>query len=176
MRIRPATAADARAIADLHAASWRDAYRPFMSADFLDGPLTTLARDHWRDAMVARDRRDIALIAEEGSTVVGFAALAASAEAPTQAYLDNLHVDPRRRGGGIGRHLLREIAIQARASARRSAYLWVLAGNARGIAFYRRLGGAVGPETPDDVFGLSVTSRKVTWADIDDLIQACGPV
>jgi GNAT superfamily N-acetyltransferase len=55
-------------------------------------------------------------------------------------YLEDLYVKPEHRGRGIGRALLRELAVIARDRGYGRIDWWVLDWNAPAIGFYRRLG------------------------------------
>ena len=69
--IRPASVADADAIAALHAASWRSAYRGIFKDDTLGPSLDGERREHWRGKLGAMTPQDTVLIADD----VGFIAV-----------------------------------------------------------------------------------------------------
>ena len=94
--IRPATVADADAIAALHAASWRSAYRGIFKDSTLGPALDDERRTHWRNKLAAMMADDTVLIAGD----VGFIAVWAEGDPGFGAYIDNLHVHPERRSGG----------------------------------------------------------------------------
>jgi ribosomal protein S18 acetylase RimI-like enzyme len=100
--IRAATIADADAIAALHAASWRSAYRGILKETTLGPGLGAERRAHWRTRFAAMDPQDTVLIADG----LGFIAAWAKGDPGFGAYIDNLHVHPDRRGAGLGRRLL----------------------------------------------------------------------
>ena len=64
MPIRPATVADADAIAALHAASWRSAYRGILKDDTLGPALDGERRTHWRRKLAAMAPADAVLIVD----------------------------------------------------------------------------------------------------------------
>ena len=74
---------------------------------------------------------------------VGFIAVWAEGDPGFGAYIDNLHVHPERRSGGLGRRLLGEAMRRVAGRGETGAYLWVFDDNARAIDFYRRLGGEI---------------------------------
>ena len=147
--IRPATVADADAIAALHAASWRSAYRGI----FKDEHARPVAR--WRASgalagkLGAMAPNDTVLIAGD----VGFIAVWAKGDPGFGAYIDNLHVRPDRRSGGLGRRLLGAAMQRVAARGERRAYLWVFDDNTRAIDFYRRLGGEIVERGLDEIDG-----------------------
>lgn len=140
--LRPAEPQDALAVAHLHAASWRVAYRGMLPDTFLD----TLQMDEW----VARWEREIrnpasrVTLATEGGGIVAFVGTGPVRDAdldPSRVWqVYNLHVAPGRRGGGIGRVLLRRAADLAAAAGIAEVSLWVLTINTPARGFYERCG------------------------------------
>lgn len=167
--IRAATFADADAIAALHAASWRSAYRGILSDETLGPALDQERRTHWRDALVNLGPRDIVLLAED----LAFIAVWDEGDPGFGAYLDNLHVHPDRRGGGIGRRLMGVAAERLAAQGERRLYLWVFDANVRTIEFYRRLGGEIVERGVAEVDGRRVPQSRVVWYDTAALARAC---
>lgn len=111
MEVRTGTAQDTLRVASLHTDSWQAAYAGLMPASYLDGPLRDQQVDMWMSRLAAANQRDgdtdggHLLIAEHGIDLLGFAYLIPGPDG--RILLDNLHVDPARIGGGIGRYLLR---------------------------------------------------------------------
>lgn len=138
--IRDATASDADIIADLHAGSWRSAYRGIMSDDFLDQDVFEDRRSVWRRRMA--DGRFIVLLAESDGAPVGFAGYAPDVDPKWGTLLDNLHVEPSHKGHGIGFRLFGAGAARMlRGRPAAGIHLTVYAANEPAIAFYERLGG-----------------------------------
>ncbi len=114
--IRPIVAADAITVADLHATSWRDAYRGMLRDEYLDGDvadgtpagLDGAARRTGRLATTASSRRR-----ETGP--VGFVYMLGGDDATWGTLIDNLHVLPGLKGRGIGRRLLEAAALETAA-------------------------------------------------------------
>ncbi|HEX9522255.1 MAG TPA: GNAT family N-acetyltransferase [Reyranella sp.] len=168
--IRAATIADADAIAALHAASWRSAYRGILKETTLGPGLDAERRAHWRTRFAAMDPQDTVLIADG----LGFIAAWAKGDPGFGAYIDNLHVHPDRRGAGLGRRLL---GAAMRLVARRGeggVYLWVFDANTRTIDFYRRLGGEIVEHGFDEIDGLKVPQSRIVWRDARRLAEACA--
>jgi ribosomal protein S18 acetylase RimI-like enzyme len=168
--IRPAGVDDADAIAALHAASWRSAYRGIFNDDTLGPSLDGERRDHWRAKLAAMTADDTVLIAGD----MGFIAVWAKGDPGFGAYIDNLHVHPERRSGGLGRRLLGEAMRRVVRRGERGAYLWVFDDNVRAIDFYRRLGGEIVEGGFDEIDGAHVAHSRIAWRDIARLVDACG--
>lgn len=145
-RIRAAGPEDARAIAEVHVASWKGAYSEIIDLDNVGDSMDIEARQRtWA--------RRIPLIGAEGyrtwvaeseGEVVGF-----SFTQPTEdddlnplevAELVALYLNPDAFGKGIGAALLARAVAGMRNQGFLQATLWVLEGNSRAIHFYRREG------------------------------------
>lgn len=170
--IRRASAADADAIAALHAASWRSAYRGIFNDATLGPSLDGERRAHWRGKLAAMVPDDTVLIAGD----LGFIAVWAKGDPGFGAYIDNLHVRPERRSGGLGRRLLGEAMGRVAGRGETRAYLWVFDDNVRAIDFYRRLGGEVVGGGFDEIDGKQVAHSRIAWRDTARLAEACGMV
>jgi ribosomal protein S18 acetylase RimI-like enzyme len=160
--IRPATVADADDIAALHAASWRSAYRGIFKDGTLGPSLDGERREHWRAVLIADGQ--------------GFIAVWAAGDTGFGAYVDNLHVRPDRRSGGLGRRLLGAAMQRVATRGERRAYLWVFDANTRAIDFYRRLGGEIVEQGLDEVDGQPVRHSRIAWSDTARLAEACGAI
>jgi ribosomal protein S18 acetylase RimI-like enzyme len=168
--IRPVTVADADAIAALHAASWRSAYRGIFKDDTLGPSLDGERRSHWRSRLAAMRPDDTVLIADGQ----GFVAVWATGDTGFGAYIDNLHVRPDRRSGGLGRRLLGAAMQRVAGRGERRAYLWVFDDNVRAIDFYRRLGGEIVEGGFDEIDGAQVAHSRIAWRDTARLAEACA--
>lgn len=176
--IRDARAADAMKIAQLHSESWQSAYRGLARDSYLDGPLVAEHREHWlglltenpgNPAAKAQRPEGFIRLAERDGSLVGFITLWVDYKAGYDAYVDNLHVRPGQRGGGIGKGLLRDAAASAAAQGCKNLSLEVLDGNSGAIRFYERLGGVYALTAQDDLGGTLLDYRLMVWDDIAKL-------
>lgn len=139
--IDEACAQDAPAIAAVHVASWRAAYRGLIADAYLDS-LSVEGRERmWRDCI--EEGRTSLLVARCGGRVCGFAAFGASRDAdaaPGTAELIALYLDPAQWSRGVGRRLWRAVRRSVVAQGFSAVMLWVLADNARAIRFYEAAG------------------------------------
>jgi GNAT superfamily N-acetyltransferase len=134
---------DADAIADLHTRSRQVAYRGLYGDAYLDHGLFSVSRATWRARFEDFDpTADLILAAMDGGDPVGLAYASFRLNPQVGLLIDNLHVAPERKGGGLGTALLAEVArwlIEEHASA--PLHLEVYAPNAAALGFYERKGG-----------------------------------
>ncbi|MGK9231434.1 GNAT family N-acetyltransferase [Inquilinus limosus] len=173
IEIRPATAADAAAIADLHQRSWRSAYRGLLPDAYLDGPAAGDLAAHWGKVFAKDEPRRVVLVAAAPDGLAGF--VAAWPKGPERALIDNLHVAPGLRGGGIGRRLMGRAATELRYLGFRAAVLEVIEGNCDARGFYRRLGGQEGELFVEPIGGHPTRVIPVAWDDLATLEAAGEP-
>lgn len=163
------------AVAQLHSASWQSAYRGLASDSYLDGPLAGEHRERWQkllgespEGAVQRPEGFIRL-AEQDETLVGFVTLWLNYKEGYHAYVENLHVRPGLRGGGIGARLLRDAAVCAVGRGCRNLSLEVLDGNPGAIRFYERLGAVCKLTAQEELGGTLLDYRLMVWDDITKL-------
>jgi ribosomal protein S18 acetylase RimI-like enzyme len=172
IEIRPATAADAAAIADLHQRSWRSAYRGLLPDSYLDGPAAGELSKHWRTVFTKEDPGRLILVAAVPGGIAGF--VAAWPKGPDKALIDNLHVAPGQHGGGIGRRLMGRAAAELRRLGFDAVFLEVIEGNHAARGFYRRLGGVEGELFVEPIGGHPIPVFPVVWDDLAVLEASCG--
>ncbi|GAA0481010.1 hypothetical protein GCM10009096_23910 [Parasphingorhabdus litoris] len=164
MNIRPAEDKDRPIIADIHARSWQENYRDYLSDDLLDNRLSEMMADRWANMDIGA--QDIVLVAEDDQ-VQGFVAVWDD-EMP---YIDNLHVSSDCRSKGIGRKLLAAAARAAKANGRKTIWLHVVVGNDRARNLYTRLGGVPDGVEDKDLYGTMVPNERILWRDINILAE-----
>ena len=130
--VQPATVDDAAAIARVHVQSWREAYAGRMPADFLASLDEARFARNWENILA--DGVTDAFVAERDGEVVGWATAGPGRDddAPRPRELEGIYLLAAAHGSGAGQLLLDAAVGDAR------AYLWVMDGNARAEAFYRR--------------------------------------
>jgi len=140
MRIRPATRSDCTAIAALHTASWRYAYRDALSDEYLAREVVDDMRKLWESRLAEPAERQHVLVADQDDTLTGFACLHGNEDETWGSYLNNLHVARAAQGRGLGALLLHASAALCARSYEGGLYLWVLQSNTNAQAFYTRYG------------------------------------
>jgi ribosomal protein S18 acetylase RimI-like enzyme len=176
MRIRQATERDADSIAQLHAQSWRTAYRGALSDAYLDGPIEAERIELWRGRFAQSAPNQFIAVAESPEKIVGFVCAYGGDDGRWGTFLDNLHVALEHKRQGIGAQLMGAVASwSARAYPGRGVYLWVLQSNIAAQRFYARLGGEnAGSDvwTPPD--GSALPKLRIAWRDAEALLAASG--
>lgn len=139
--MRVATAADAAAIAELHLASQRIAYRGLVPDAALDPGGVAARTATWAAALATGWP---VFLAEDGDRLVAFCSLEPTPDADDDArqvaHIGSLHARPERRGRGLGSVLLERATGWAREAGYRELTLHVLEGNVAARTFYERRG------------------------------------
>lgn len=140
MMLRSARPGDERDVSAVHVRSWQVGYRGILDDAYLDALRPNDRASVYTFADTAPESPHTILAVHDGA-VLGFATCSPShdADRPASGELIALYVDPDSWHVGVGRALL----VAARTHLRRthdSALLWVLMGNERAQAFYRRDG------------------------------------
>jgi ribosomal protein S18 acetylase RimI-like enzyme len=130
LMIRAATVDDARAIAEVHVASWRAGYRGLIDDEVLAGLSIDERAAMWETILT--DGETVVLVAA-GDPIAGFVAFN-----PERAEIGALYVAPRRFRTGVGTALL--TAAHEHLKGKPEVVLWVLEGNRAARAFYERHG------------------------------------
>jgi GNAT superfamily N-acetyltransferase len=154
-RIRAATPDDARPIAEVHVASWREAYRDVLPADFLER-LSVDEREAQRLAILTDpEERSGTVVAETDRGIVGFAVFCRSRDedaGPDTGEIPAIYVAPDLVGTGVGRALFGAALDGLREAGYSRATLWVLEANERARRFYERAGWTWDGTTSDHQF------------------------
>lgn len=137
--IREPRAVDAAAIADLHVATWKEAYAHLLPDDFFSASHVEGRRRMWNHVLT-HPRDDMTIrVAESDGRIIGFAWVGPSErlnddEPPRNRSLYAIYVLAAHYGTGAGQALLDETLGTA------PAMLWVAKQNPRATAFYLRNG------------------------------------
>ena len=165
MRVRPADAADAAAIATVHVASWQGAYRGLLPDGYLDGLDVARWTAGWQRVLGDPVPGRVTLVAEtDDGRPVGFADVMPSRDAdaaPGTGEITSIYALPDRWGTGVGRALMAAAEAALRKGGCRAATLWVLRDNERARRFYDRAGWVPdGTEKTDELAGVPVVEVR----------------
>lgn len=177
---RPADALDSAAIAALHTASWRHAYRGILPDSYLDGAIGAERLDLWEKRLSPSDRNCRLVLLAEGSQqgLAGFVCLLLDEEPEWGGCLDNLHVRPDIHGRGLGRRLFAEAARWLMSMEPGwPLHLWVFEVNRAARGFYDRFkGDVVARKIKRMPGGVDIASLRYVWRDVGKLlVRLAGP-
>lgn len=149
VNIRPAVVEDAGRLAHLHVDVWEDAYRTLMPERVFEERRATIPQrvDRWRSNLAGSAAATT--VVEDGAGLIGFVSIGPGRDEDLaiEEEVWALYVRVAWWGKGVGHALLTATL------AERPAYLWVLDGNDRAIAFYRRHGFIADGATRTDEYG-----------------------
>ena len=139
----------------MHVASWRETYDGILSDAFLAGMSTDERSTMWREII---DRPMRSFVAEVDGEVVGFALAgpAREVESPREIELHAIYVLSDFYGSGLG------VALLDAAISDAPAFLWIAAGNARALSFYRKHGFVLDGATKVEESWENLEERRMT--------------
>lgn len=170
--VRPAIAADARAIAEIHYAGWQVAYAHVVSGAQMAAKLPDRRIPFWQ-ARIA-DPDCVVLIAEDAAgKAQGFVYagdvldhdIRTGSLAGFDAEIYSLHCRKDVQGRGLGRLMMAETARAFQERGRTALMLWAYRDNAY-RKFYEKIGGAVIAEGFDD----DIPDVAYGWRRVADLM------
>jgi GNAT superfamily N-acetyltransferase len=140
--IRPATVADALAIAEVHVHSWQWAYRGLIPDDYLDRlSIQRGAEVHTQRLAIETGGRT--WVADQEGQVIGFATTGPSRDpdaSPRTAEIGAMYLRREAAGTGVARALFVHAIQDLWQRGYEEATLWVLDNNARARKFYEKVG------------------------------------
>ena len=143
LQIRDVTREDAAGLAEVHVAAWMAVYRGLISDAFLDGMSVEEWQARWSQRL-GEDELPPVRVAVRGNAIVGFIRLAIPSRDQDAgegvAEVAAINVSPDAWRSGIGTALMQDVLERFRRESWRAATLWVVDGNQRAVALYKRLG------------------------------------
>lgn len=140
--VRPATARDAKAIAEIHVATWKAAYSDLLPADYIAKMTVDKRQAYWREAIEYSEPQ--LLVATEGDKVVGFVGFDRSRDAKTRSTVGEIwaiYVHPEHWRQGAGLALWDGARDGLKDEGCTQVTLWVLLGNVRALEFCEHAAG-----------------------------------
>ena len=138
--IRPARVGDARAIAAVHDAAWREAYSGIIPGKSLESMINRRGPAWWLSAIRGGSR---ILVLEFDGKLVGYVSLGRNrvAAIPYAGEIFELYLAPEFQGLGFGARLFAAARDDLAAKGYLSTIVWALADNERALRFYEGMGG-----------------------------------
>ncbi len=154
-QIRPGTAADAAAVAEIWEAGWHDGHLGHVPDELVRARTTEYFRTR------AGDRVADTTVAELDGEVAGFVMVRADE-------VEQVYVAAGHRGSGVAGRLLAAAERRVAAAGHAEAWLAVATGNARARRFYERQGwidqGAIEHAAPVDGGSIAVQGHRMVRA------------
>lgn len=168
--IRPAVAADAPAIADVHVQSWRESYAGIVPEAYLTGLDAAERSRRWHDSISGAEAPWQAFTALSGGPqgpVAGFISCGAAREAFTgyAGEIYALYLLRAAQGEGAGRALFDAARQSLKSCGINGLYLWVLADNPA-AGFYRHMGGREIGRKMLDIGGAALEEIAYGWEEL----------
>ena len=140
--VRPATARDVKAIADIHVATWKAAYSDLMPDDFLKAMTPEKRLAFWKEAIEYSEPQTLVAVAD--NLVVGFVGFDRSRDPGTRSTVGEiwaLYVLPShwRQGAGVALWDSARDGLKEEGCTQVTA--WVLLNNAPATAFFEHSAG-----------------------------------
>lgn len=176
IEIRPATAADASAIAAVHVASWRETYEGLAPAEVLAELSVEQRAERWRailSDLTSPPQSAVFLALAEDGSAAGFASCGRQqsevlGKSGYEGEFSAIYILKSAQRQGVGRRLMALMAQELLSRHIEWASLWVLRNNFSARRFYEKLGGRkIGVEgmwhgVPEVAYG---------WRDLGRLIS-----
>jgi ribosomal protein S18 acetylase RimI-like enzyme len=167
--VRRATLDDAEAIARVHVATWRTAYRNALPPDFLGSLSEAHYADRWH--RVIGEGADRVFVVEEPEGIVGFASggRERAGESGYAGELYSIYVLQEAERRGYGRELVRAVAGALRDMKLADMLVWVLGENTPARRFYERLGGVYVRSQQITVGATTLEEVSYGWQSLDEI-------
>ncbi|MES2942733.1 MAG: GNAT family N-acetyltransferase [Pseudomonadota bacterium] len=140
--VRPATTRDAKAIAEIHVATWQSAYHSYMPAEHLKSMTLEKRLAYWREAIEFSEPQ--LLVAVDGDKVIGFAGFDRSRDAGTRSTVGEIwamYILEAHWGQGAGLALWDGVRDGLKEEGCTQVTLWVLLQNERALRFFEQAAG-----------------------------------
>jgi GNAT superfamily N-acetyltransferase len=174
--IRPATPADAAAIAQVRVDAWRVTYRGMIPESYLAAMKVEDSAAMWLRVLSANAEAVCVFVAEDDGAVVGFAS--GNRLAPPKhgfdAELSAIYLARDHQRSGIGTRLLGAVAGTLQTRGATGLLTWVIAGNRPARTFYEQLGATLLVEQPFQWDGLDLVETGYGWTNLGALLSACA--
>jgi GNAT superfamily N-acetyltransferase len=164
--ITPAGPGDARMLAQVHVACWRETYPGILPQAYLDrmNPRAHAAR--WAVRLMRAE--EVTLAAEGPDGLVGYCSGEPSRRSGAEGEIEitTLYVLKSAQRKGVGHQLMTQTARAFAARGAASLIVWVLRENHTARRFYEAMGGVLAGERTEMVGGWAVPSVAYRWGEI----------
>ncbi len=171
--IRGARGSDAEAIAAVHDAAWRDAYRGIIPGRELEKMVARRGPKWWQTAILSGSRLSVL---DFDDAIGGYASYGRNRvpALPFGGEVFELYLAPEFQGLGFGKRLFEWARKDLADHGYGSVLIWALADNERAVSFYQKLGGRI-VRRADERFGQETRGRIAFGFDLTSLRYATMP-
>jgi ribosomal protein S18 acetylase RimI-like enzyme len=140
--LRRSIPADARALAEIHVAAWRQAYRKIVPDSYLEKFTVESRTKRFREFLAVNTAETY--VAEQGGRIIGFLTLGGARDTDEEpgntGEIWGIYVSPELWRRGVGRYLCEQGQNLLASRDFAIATLWVLEANSRARSFYEAMG------------------------------------
>lgn len=178
--LRPAVLEDARALAEINAAGWRETYAGLMPAEALAGIDIDDWTRRWRERIGSSESGQAVFVALDDGVPVGFARCNRQSNLKLvplgfEGEIASIYLLRRVQGQGLGRSLMARLAEHLMSVGCANVAVWVLRDAPKARGFYEALGAApLGVEGVWEVEGAVLPDLAYGWRDIRTLALIVG--
>jgi ribosomal protein S18 acetylase RimI-like enzyme len=168
VRLRPARAADAPAIAEVYVDAWRSAYPGLIPNGVLVRMSKAAQAREWTRALGRRDRDESVIVAELAQhAIIGFGSCgeARQTSLPQAGEIFTLYMTPEYQNRGVGRALVLRLFDELSNRGLHSVVVWVLAKNPARF-FYEALGARRIAERTETLWNTELPQTAYGWDDV----------
>lgn len=162
--VRPATLADAKAIARVHIDSWRTTYAGILPSDFLANLSYAAREEMWRRNLTEESERNYILVAEQDRRIVGFVDCgrerSGRPDYAAEVYAIYLIEDHQRMG--LGKELFLGAVEWLARLGYESVLVWVAERNPA-CGFYEAMGGVLVGEKEEQIGKTTIREVAYGW-------------
>jgi GNAT superfamily N-acetyltransferase len=175
--IRPATPADASAIAQVRVDAWRTTYRGMIPDAYLAAMKIEESTALWDKVLAAAPNSTNTFVAEIAGEVTGFASghMLPEPKHGMNAELAAVYLKRDAQRAGVGRRLVAAVAAAQQAHGATGLIAWVIAGNMAARAFYEALGADLLIEQPFTWDGMDLVEAGYGFSDLPALVASGRP-
>ena len=170
--IRPAILEDAQAIARVHVDTWRTTYAGIVPDEHLAKLSYERSQARWQEHLAEHPEQAAYVAEEPPGRVVGFTSCGTIREpvGDVEGELYGIYILKEFQGRGIGRSLVRQVALHLAEQGFHSMALWALKDNPA-CGFYERLGGSLAAERTIEIGGKTLPEVAYAWPDLTVLCR-----
>ena len=140
LTVREATAKDALAITEIHAAAWRQGYSHIFDHKVLERAISE-RRTRWTDLVAEPDfDQRFLIVAERDDDILGFAHFGPALDHPGDLEIYSFYAQPACWGTGLARDFMNSVLTRARTLGYERAYLSAYREAVRARRFYEIVG------------------------------------